>query len=68
MSGMEAVVIHCESPSRLETYFYLVIMTAGERVVQVLEEGAYRMSESRLHALRLISQQGNSDAHVEICL
>lgn len=29
MSGMEAVVIHSESPSRLETYLYLVITIAG---------------------------------------
>ena len=30
---MEAVVIHSESPSRLETCFDLVIMMAGVRVV-----------------------------------
>jgi hypothetical protein len=36
ISGMEAVIIHCESPSRLETYFYLVIMMACARVVRVV--------------------------------
>jgi hypothetical protein len=36
ISGMEAVVIHSESPSRLETYFYLVIMMACARVVRVV--------------------------------
>lgn len=61
---MEAVVIHCESPSRLETYFDLVIMMASARVVQVLEEGAYRVCcvKSRLHAKRPINRQVNPNA------
>lgn len=51
MSGMEAVVIHSESPSRLETYLYLIITIA--RIECGTDKHVPCRLASRVHGSRL---------------